>query len=255
MFTDYGIFERVDRDGVAYFGGPAGDFYDLQAGEAFDSDWYAVAEASGRIFHFSRDVGRLAPEGRLIGVTGADDLFAELTAHQAHPNRWHEWSGSEIVRASAPLEAWKADAYAQAKQMHAAFLSQITGGATPEERDTWPAKADAARAHLAGAASAAQDAILDGETQDGARTKNDLAAVVLSNDKRYRPFAGRARGVLSAHNTAINAAPGADIEAELEAARAECAAAYEALLAEFATYETPEVNVSDTLEARVKALV
>lgn len=69
------------------------------------------------------------------------------------PSQMHEWDGSgwtiSSENAAIVLQNAQAEAIAAVSTKHAAMLSQLTGGASIEERDTWQLKLDAATASVA----------------------------------------------------------------------------------------------------------
>lgn len=89
------------------------------------------------------------------------------------------------------------------------------------ERLSWPAKEDAARAHLAGTAAPHQTALLAAEADEASETVDAIAAVILARADAWRQTAGHLSGLRRRALAAIDAAPDtAAVDAAVDALRA-----------------------------------
>lgn len=70
----------------------------------------------------------------------------------------------------------------------------ITGPVPQAERDSWPTKATAARAWVAGTATTQQIAMLEAECAVTSETRDDLAASILTKADAYSAFAASLSG-------------------------------------------------------------
>jgi len=129
-----------------------------------------------------------------------------------------------------PFEDARADGLAVVYATHASYLRLLTDNATPEERDTWPAKTEAATAYLAGTATDAQTALIATEATGGGITPDELAQTIIDNATAFLGHIGQAGGLCASGCTAVKAAATHDaLQAALEAFHAEVQAAIEAL--------------------------
>ncbi|WP_299773125.1 hypothetical protein [uncultured Tateyamaria sp.] len=132
-----------------------------------------------------------------------------------------------------PFEDAKAEALAEVKATHASYLRQATDNATPEERDTWPAKSAAATAYLAGTATAAQTAFMGAAAARGGVTPDALAETIITKADAYLGHIGQADDLRASGRAAVEAATTHDaLQAALAAFETEAHAAFEALEAE-----------------------
>ncbi|MBF9049881.1 FAD-binding dehydrogenase [Roseobacter sp. HKCCD9010] len=132
-----------------------------------------------------------------------------------------------------PFEEAKASAIATVYDTHASYLRQATDNATPEERDTWPAKSAAATAYLAGTATAAQIAFMDAAAARDGVTPDGLAGTIITKADAYLGHIGQADDLRASGRAAVEAATTHDaLQAALDAFEAEAQAAFDALGAE-----------------------
>ncbi|WP_298938146.1 hypothetical protein [uncultured Ruegeria sp.] len=149
-------------------------------------------------------------------------LAAEVAA-ALDPNMIAPFVGPDI-------ETRKAEALRAVDTAHATYLRQLTGSATPEERDTWLVKAEAAQAYLEGTASAAQTELIETEAAGGGRTPDELAQKIIVKDTAFHGHIGQASALRASGRAAVKAAATHDtLQAALEAFHAEVQAAVDAL--------------------------
>lgn len=99
-----------------------------------------------------------------------------------------------------------ADALAKVDDFHAQVLRDLTGGATVEERDTWKVKEDAARALIAGSATAGQQSMLALEGKGDDSTAEEIAAIVIAKADAFLTLIGTAAGLRRKARNAVKAA-------------------------------------------------
>ena len=132
-----------------------------------------------------------------------------------------------------PFEQAKAQAMAEVKATHASYLRQATDNATPEERDTWPAKSAAATAYLAGTATAAQIAFMGAAAARDGVTPDALAQTIITKADAFLGHIGQADDLSASGRAAVEAATTHDaLQAALDAFEAEAQLAFDALGAE-----------------------
>lgn len=122
-----------------------------------------------------------------------------------------------------------AEALEQINARHGEFLWRLTGDATTEERDTWPVKAEAARAYLAATASMAQTDMIETEAQGRAETATELATLITTKADAFIAFIGiagelRGEGIAAVTAAAAPAIDDADVADEIAAAMAQFSA-------------------------------
>ncbi len=92
------------------------------------------------------------------------------------------------------FDAVKGQALAAIKAEHARALNESTRHATPEERDTWIVKAEAARAWSNSSATKAQIGLLTSEADAAGETAQELAARIGNRHEAYLSLIGAAAG-------------------------------------------------------------
>ncbi|WP_299084107.1 hypothetical protein [uncultured Ruegeria sp.] len=149
-------------------------------------------------------------------------LAAEVAA-ALDPNMIAPFVGPDV-------ETRKAEALRAVDTAHATYLSLLIEHATPEERDTWLVKAEAAQAYLDGTASAAQTALIETEAAGGGRTPDELAQKIIVKDIAFHGHIGQAGALRASGRAALKATATHDaLQAALEAFYAEVHAAVDAL--------------------------
>lgn len=133
---------------------------------------------------------------------------------------WAALSGREIAQPAAIAREVQRDAaLRQIDAAHAAYLRDLTGGATVEERDTWKAKEEVARAYVAGAATSGQAAMLAAEAAGAGLSEADLAAKVIAKADSFLALIGIAAGLRAKACAAIMIAGAEDVPPEDVGAR------------------------------------
>ena len=128
------------------------------------------------------------------------------------------------------LAASKAGAIAQVDKLHAEALRDLTGKATPEERDTWAPKVVAAQALLEGRATQAQTAMIALEAQARSTTPEEMAQRVVKNSGEFEVLCGLAAAFRAKSRAAISAVADVDtLGAVLSALQGEMAKAIAAV--------------------------
>ncbi|MBI1495407.1 hypothetical protein [Halocynthiibacter styelae] len=149
-------------------------------------------------------------ENGAIFVSGApkDTLttrFGVLQEIPARPSSNHSWIDGEwiVVSDYPPHQEQRQIALAEIDRMHARYLEEFTGSATVAERDTWKVKEEAARALVAGNATAGQAAMLVSEAQGRGVTEPELAATIIGKAERFLSLVGIAGGIRAKGRSAI----------------------------------------------------
>ena len=130
------------------------------------------------------------------------------TAVPQRPGEHFDWDGTAwIARALSPDELSRIEAAALARidWIHADLLRRVTGDATPEERDTWKAKEEAARAMIAETATAGQAAMIEAEAPARGMTVPELAALIVAKSDAYLAAIGQAAALRAQGRAAIGA--------------------------------------------------
>ncbi|MEH6834011.1 hypothetical protein [Falsihalocynthiibacter arcticus] len=86
---------------------------------------------------------------------------------------------------AAEIEEARLNSREVIKNLHASVLSNLTGGATPEERDTWGIKQQSASAYQNGTASVAEAGLIEVEAAGREISATVHADVVLSKATAY----------------------------------------------------------------------
>ncbi|MBF9049879.1 FAD-binding dehydrogenase [Roseobacter sp. HKCCD9010] len=133
-----------------------------------------------------------------------------------------------------PFEDAKANALAEVNAAHASYLRALLESASQEERDTWPIKASAAKAYMAGTATDAQTALIETEAAGGGISPDDLAEKIINKneleDAAYHDHIGQAAALRASGRAAVKAAATHDdLQAAREAFYAEALAAFQTL--------------------------
>lgn len=136
-----------------------------------DGRWVSVADPRGTYY---------LPSGAVVTVTDLRDTVPDGATREA-PAR--------------PLDAVRADVIDAVNSAHAVALRAATGDATPEERDTWPVKAEAARAYIQGDASDPQSRMLVVEAETVGEDVTALAQYIVATDAKFKILVGRMSGV------------------------------------------------------------
>lgn len=144
------------------------------------------------------------------------------------PSPFHHWvDGAWTVEPSARANQ-RAEAMAVVNAKHAQYLEALTGSATQAERDTWPRKLMAARAILAGSATASDEATLSKGADQRGISLADFAAVIVARDAEFVAVVDAADAIRDKAKSAIDlatddAVPTGDVADLIEAALAELA--------------------------------
>ena len=134
------------------------------------------------------------------------------------------------TQAMPPLDTLKTDALFSVDQEHAAQLRHLTGDATVEERDTWPVKAAAAEAYLAGTASAGQSAMIEAEASGDGTDPQVLAQSITTKATSFLALVGKAGELRRKARKAVGEAATLEaLDAAMQAIEAEAKAAADAL--------------------------
>jgi hypothetical protein len=121
---------------------------------------------------------------------------------------------TKLVTAGELLVAAKTACAAQVEAFHAELLRNLTGGASAEERDTWVVKAAAAKAVVAGAADAGQQAMLTVEGTARGMTLAEMATMIEAKDAQFKVLVGKAAALrVHGHTLVAAAASEADLAA------------------------------------------
>ncbi len=160
---------------------------------------------------------------------GDDDTFGQEV--------WAALRELDIApRAIASHATQAAGAMARLNDVHAAFLRDLTGNATIEERGTWNTKEEAARALLAGEASDGQIAMIGFEAAGAGVEPILLAQTVIARAEAFQSLIGKAAGLRARARAAI--ARATDEAVPLEQVEPALAAILEQLSAEADTAVT-----------------
>lgn len=111
----------------------------------------------------------------------------------------------------------------------------VTGPVSESERASWATKETAARAHVAGTATAEQTAMLQAEAdaRGTGETPSDLAARIIANASAYVPIAGMIAGQRRKTQAAVDAlVVGTNTRGDLDAVLATARAEAQAMLAQ-----------------------
>lgn len=100
----------------------------------------------------------------------------------------------------------RAAAFARINLAHADFLRDLTGNATTEERDTWKAKEEAARALIADAATEGQAAMIGFEAQGAGVEPAALAKVIINKADTFQSLIGMAASFKAKAKAAVTQA-------------------------------------------------
>ncbi|UTS79571.1 hypothetical protein [Phaeobacter piscinae] len=119
-----------------------------------------------------------------------------------------------------PIEAQRDMATAAMRDWIDAFLSRFTDGVPSAEIASWPTKAEAASAYLAGAATELQTEMLAGEAAPLGLTPEDVATVIAAKAAVYQRVIGLTTGMRRATEARIAASddPWAVLDAAKQAA-------------------------------------
>ena len=129
---------------------------------------------------------------------------------------------SRAISPDAQRAQMRADALTRINAEHAAFMRQLTGDATIEERDTWKVKEEAARAVLADTANAGQQAMLALEAEGRGEDIATLAAAIVGKADAFALLIGMASKMRAQARAAVAQAtddtvPMGDVTAALQA--------------------------------------
>lgn len=139
------------------------------------------------------------------------------------------------LRATVPPAPTRAQTFAAATaliaRLHADFLREATGDATPEERDTWRTKEEAARACLSGTATEGQRAMIEREAGGDGTDPDALARTIVAKADACRRLVGIAGAIRAGAKAEIariarDSLSGADPSAALDAATRAAAARF-----------------------------
>ncbi|MDP1668602.1 hypothetical protein [Phaeovulum sp.] len=149
---------------------------------------------------------------------------------------WSNDEGYALSEAPEPapvlpmLAAIKASAQAEMLAWVDNFTAIFTADTPIDERLSWDAKEAAARAWLAGTATAEQEALLRAEAEITGESTDNLALLILANADLFRAVIGRVSGLRRTTSDAINAAETPEaVQAVLDAAKAQALAMAAAL--------------------------
>lgn len=171
------------------------------------------------VVHAPSDDADLAEIAKLTVPEGVEYQVVD------YPNGEGEWFFDGTSFVPQPLDALKATALSQMDAAHANYLRLLTGSASPEERDTWTVKEDAATAYLADAATDAQKAMIEAEAAGGGITPTQLAQTIKAKATAFLTLVGQASGLRAKGRAAIKAATTPEeLEAVLTALDAEAQA-------------------------------
>jgi hypothetical protein len=165
-----------------------------------------------------------------LGFTSLDDLLAECAAAGITPSV----SDPPPAAVAAPIDmaAVKSDAKRRVAERADEIAEVITGTVPLAERLSWPTKEAAARAILAGTATAVQQALISAEGQVTGETNVALAARIVANADTYIVAAGLISGQRRKTMAAIDALTDpATVSADLAAIFTTAEAEAQALLA------------------------
>lgn len=135
-------------------------------------------------------------------VEHSEDVVETVTEPVQYPAGWlsrasvDELAALGITAAPEPIDVAEVKAAAMRRVVtRADEIAEIITGAVPlAERLSWPTKEAAARAIIAGTATAEQQAIIGAEAQMTGETAADLAVRVVANATRYMTAAGLIAG-------------------------------------------------------------
>lgn len=213
-FTDFGFFneyrsENPDDD-IIYFRNESGeDFYDLQTTDIKDTHFF-MADSAGLVAGHSSDISALSPfDMRIIGTSVLIDNFIPFLEN---PEQFRQVrrDGSKLVVSSPEKAEWQSLANNRIDAVHARFLRNLTGGATAEERDTWQAKATAAKAFVAGDADQFQMQMLTMEAQASGIETTALAQKIIAKSAEYHILIGMASALRNKGHALIEQAQSYD---------------------------------------------
>lgn len=103
------------------------------------------------------------------------------------------------------LEETKTQALVTLHTIHSATLLAATGGASPEERDTWSTKEIAARAFMSGSQTTAQQEMLEAECYFSGSDPLTLCNVILAKGAQFQKLVGTLAGIRSKFSDQVNA--------------------------------------------------
>ncbi len=111
----------------------------------------------------------------------------------------------EYVKPARPVYPNKATARAAMVAWIDQFMAKITGQVPSYERASWPSKAEAARAFVAGTARSDQTAMIEAEAGASTRTPEELANVIVARATSYETVIAKAAGLRVKLDTDIEA--------------------------------------------------
>ena len=149
-------------------------------------------------------------EGRYYHETLTD--WVAFTAKDGSELWASVYAEPDAVAQLAKAQAQACPAYTTVGEAKAAMvgwiedlMAQITGSVPKFERESWPVKAAAARAHIAGTARPDQTAMITVEANQSARTVDELAAVIVARADAYETVIARAAGLRVTLDSALEA--------------------------------------------------
>lgn len=156
----------------------------------------AVLDESGDIVTAAQPAYEIAAQ--MMEVERSDELVETVTEPVQYPPGWLSRASAEdlaalgITSAPAPVDvtAVKSAAIRRVVMRADEIADLITGAVPLAERLSWPTKEAAARAVIAGTATAEQQAMITAEAQITGEAVADLAARVIANATRYVTASG-----------------------------------------------------------------
>ncbi|MBG6178531.1 hypothetical protein IWQ55_006389 [Labrenzia sp. EL_208] len=119
------------------------------------------------------------------------------------PDADHDWDGSQWVLGPPRVKYTQESAKAMVLAYASAFEDHVTGRVSIGEKLSWTVKEAAAKAHIAGTASAEQSAMLQAETAQTGETETELANRIVTKATQFRQVAASIAGLRRATMTAL----------------------------------------------------
>jgi hypothetical protein len=166
-------------------------------------------------------------------TTDNGEMFVPADAANIDWQRVQEWiAEGNVIADYVPGPKYPDAAAAKAAMVEwiAGFTATVTGPVPVDERLSWDAKEQAARAYVAETADAAQTSMIEDEAAITGEVPADLAAIIIAKADTFRAVVARVAGLRRKTIAAIDAVTDpADYETVLVSAKAEAEAMAAAL--------------------------
>ena len=158
------------------------DWYDLVKKKQKEKALFCVTDEKGEIIHTHADISRLFPENQSVWQVAPEEKTEK------------RYILNDTLQ-DMPLALYLERAARNIQKEHAAFVRDMSGNASPEERDTWTVKYLAAQSVMEKTALKPQTEMLQEEAEQAGQTVQELAKIILAKAERYQTLIGRAAGM------------------------------------------------------------